>query len=53
MITVLTPLLAMAFLKYIIIISKNYTKEENLHPERIPLSGVPNCYVSIRININT
>jgi len=44
MITVLTPLLAMAFLKYIIFISKNYTKDDNLHPERIPLSGVPNCY---------
>jgi len=45
MITIITPLIAMLFLEYIIYISKNeVSKTVDLHPMRIPLAGVPDCY---------
>jgi len=45
MITIVTPLIAMLFLEYIIIINKNESKKRNvIHPDRIPLEGVPDCY---------
>lgn len=50
MITIVTPLIAMLFLEYIIIINKNESKKRNvIHPDRIPLEGVPDCYVNIKI----
>jgi len=46
MISIITPLLAMVFIKLLAMIRMAAQSHPVLNPERYPLSGVENCYVS-------